>query len=73
MKVIWGQRITADFGENSHRIRTVWLLLQRIGDSFGVLGSDPQQGTRWTFRDLSPLLPVLESGTLTPIMRANSD
>src|SRR5208337_636999 len=38
------------------------LRLQRFGDGFGVLGSDPQQGTRWTLRGLSPLLPVLEGG-----------
>ena len=38
------------------------LRLQRFSDGFGVLGSDPQQGTRWTFRGTSPLLPVLEGG-----------
>ncbi len=42
-----------------HPIR---LRLQRFDYGFGILGSDPQQGTRRTLRGIPPMLPVLEGG-----------
>ncbi len=38
------------------------LLFQGFGDSDGVHGGDPQQGTGWALRRSASLLPVLERG-----------